>query len=100
MIKDGIIDSYHDWFLYENGDVTWNPKAGKWSGRDYWITASRLKTPTDIGQWIKHMRTKLWWDDWHEDCFEMICKRSFELRNIPIDEAFISAHRNGWYLHY
>ena len=65
------------WVMYDNGDVAYEPET-----RDYWISADRLKTVTDLDQWINHLRRKTWWNDLLEVELEEITIESFRLRGI------------------
>ena len=79
-VKEDMIDRVGDWYLYDDGDVTWLPLEGKWKNRDYWIDAARLTNSSWKDYWIKHLRSKLWWDGMVEDDFEEIFTRSIRHR--------------------
>tara|TARA_R110000803_G_scaffold176314_2_gene238771 strand:- start:2122 stop:2442 length:321 start_codon:yes stop_codon:yes gene_type:complete len=78
---DVIIKTEGDWVLYNNGDISYNPET-----RDYWIDTARLKTITDLDQWVNHLRRKTWWNDLLEVELEKIVIESFGLRGILTEE--------------
>ena len=78
---DEIVKTCGHWVLYDNGDISFEPET-----RDYWIDTNRLKTVTDLWQWVEHLRRKTWWNDLLEVELEEITIESFRLRGMLTEE--------------
>jgi len=80
-----------NWVLYASGDVSYKPE-----NRDYFIPTDRLRTTKDLCQWVKHLRTKTWWDDFEEVDFYKIVEASFKIRGLSV-LPLQKANLNGYY---